>query len=49
VRCKADWDFQDVFSKELFDALPEHQQWDHVIELMLDVQAQSCKLYPLEQ
>ena len=27
--------FQDVFSKESFNELPEQKQWDHVIDLML--------------
>ena len=27
-------DFQDVFTKEEFDALPEHREWDHKIELI---------------
>ena len=26
--------FQDVFSKESFDELPERKQWDHAIDLM---------------
>ena len=26
--------FQDMFSKESFDELPEQKQWDHAIDLM---------------
>ncbi|KAG6860231.1 hypothetical protein C0995_013904, partial [Termitomyces sp. Mi166 len=36
-------DFEDVFSKALFDSLPEHKQWDHAIELVLDAEPFSCK------
>ncbi|KAG6886819.1 hypothetical protein C0995_004184 [Termitomyces sp. Mi166 len=39
-------DFEDVSSKALFDSLPEHKQWDHVIELVLDAEPSSCKVYP---
>ncbi|KAG5725192.1 hypothetical protein E4T56_gene10213 [Termitomyces sp. T112] len=40
-------DFEDVFSKASFDSLPERKQWDHAIELILDVEPSSCKVYPL--
>ncbi|KAG6882229.1 hypothetical protein C0995_015378, partial [Termitomyces sp. Mi166 len=35
--------FEDVFSKALFDSLLEHKQWDHVIELVPDAEPSSCK------
>ena len=41
------WDYQDVFSKESFDELPDRRQWDHAIELIPEAQARNCKLYPL--
>ncbi|EEB92831.1 hypothetical protein MPER_08602, partial [Moniliophthora perniciosa FA553] len=28
------WEYEDVFSKESFDHLPEHRPWDHAIELI---------------
>lgn len=40
-------DFKDVFSKESFNALPEHKLWDHMIELTPDAETKSCKVYPL--
>jgi hypothetical protein len=40
-------DFQDVFAKESFDALPERKQWDHAIELVPDPKLASCKVYPM--
>ena len=39
--------FEDVFSKSSFDALPTHKPWDHVIELVPDVNHVNCKVYPL--
>ncbi|KAG6882500.1 hypothetical protein C0995_014536, partial [Termitomyces sp. Mi166 len=36
-------DFEDVFSKALFDLLPEYKQWDHVIELVLNAEPSSYK------
>jgi Retroviral aspartyl protease len=40
-------DFEDVFSKVAFDALPDCKPWDHAIELELGVKASSTKVYPL--
>ncbi|KNZ77264.1 hypothetical protein J132_05974 [Termitomyces sp. J132] len=40
-------DFEDVFSKAFFDSLLEHKQWDHAVELILDAEPSSCKVYPL--
>ena len=40
-------DFEDVFSKTAFDALPDRKPWDHAIELIPDAQSKSCKVYPL--
>jgi len=40
-------DFEDLFSKSLFDRLPDRKIWDHVIELLPGVKASSCKVYPL--
>ncbi|KNZ76711.1 hypothetical protein J132_08991 [Termitomyces sp. J132] len=39
--------FEDVFSKALFDLLPECKRWDHAIELLPDSTPSSCKVYPL--
>src|SRR6266481_8165672 len=39
--------YQDIFSKESFDELPERRQWDHAIELFPDTQPFSMKVYPL--
>ncbi|KNZ73448.1 hypothetical protein J132_03972 [Termitomyces sp. J132] len=39
--------FEDVFSKALFDLLPECKQWDYAIELMPDSKLLSCKVYLL--
>lgn len=39
--------FEDVFAKELFDALPSQKQWDHTIELQPEAQSSNCKVYPL--
>ena len=39
--------FQDVFSKELFDELPEQKQWDHVIDLIPGSKPFSTKVYPI--
>ena len=44
--------FQDIFSKESLDELPEWKQWDHTIELMPGSQPFSTKVYlmsPIEQ
>ena len=39
--------FQDVFSKESFDELPEWKQWDHAINLKPEFQPFSTKVYPM--
>jgi len=39
--------FGSVFTKEDFDILPEHRQWDHVIELIPGSEPKSSKVYPL--
>jgi len=39
--------FESVFAKEDFDVLPEHRQWDHVIELIPGSEPKSSKVYPL--
>jgi len=39
--------FESVFSKEDFDILPEHRQWDHAIELISGSEPKSSKVYPL--
>jgi hypothetical protein len=40
-------DFDSVFSKESFDALPDPKPWDHAIELVPDGKTSNCKVYPL--
>ena len=40
-------DFENVFSKESFDALPERKVWDHAIELEPGSKPSNCKVYPL--
>ncbi len=40
-------DFEDVFAKKSFDTLPDHQEWDHAIELTGDGKSPHRKLYPL--
>ncbi|GLB41976.1 putative transposition, RNA-mediated [Lyophyllum shimeji] len=40
-------DFEDVFSKAMFDKLLERKQWDHAIELEPGSTPSSCKVYPL--
>jgi hypothetical protein len=40
-------DFEDVFSKISFDALPDRKPWDHAIELESRAKASSTKVYPL--
>ena len=40
--------FDNVFSKDSFDELPESKPWDHTIELILEANAsKGCKVYPL--
>ena len=41
------WEFEDVFSKEMFDMLPPRKPWDHVIELEPGSKPTNCKVYPL--
>jgi len=40
-------EFDDVFSKESFDVLPESKPWDHAIELIPGAEPAGCKVYPL--
>jgi len=40
-------DFEDVFAKSSFDALPNHKPWDHAIKLIPDAKPVNCKIYPL--
>jgi len=42
-------DFEDVFTKSSFDALPNWncKPWDHVIKLIPDAKLVNCKVYPL--
>jgi len=40
-------DFEDMFTKSSFDALPNCKPWDHVIELIPDAKPVNCKVYPL--
>src|SRR5882724_628757 len=40
-------EFKDVFAKGSFNKLPDHKKWDHAIELILDTQMFSMKVYPL--
>jgi len=39
--------FKLVFTKEDFDILPKHRQWDHAIELILGLEPKLSKVYPL--
>ena len=39
--------FELVFTKEDFDILLEHRQWDHAIELIPGSEPKSLKVYPL--
>jgi len=39
--------FESVFTKEDFNVLLEHRQWDHAIELILGSEPKSSKVYPL--
>ena len=39
--------FESVFTKEDFDILLEHRQWDHAIELIPGSEPKSSKVYPL--
>jgi len=40
-------EFDSVFSKASFDALPESRKWDHAVELIPGEKASNCKVYPL--
>jgi hypothetical protein len=40
-------DFEDVFSKESFDSLPDQRKWDHTIELERDPEPGFHKVYPM--
>ena len=42
-------EFEDVFSKKSFDALPEQKVWDHAIELEPGSKPSNCKVYPLSR
>src|ERR1700676_3098512 len=44
-------DFPEVFKKTVFDALPEHRPWDHVIKLKpgTDISTLHAKVYPLNK
>src|SRR5215471_343236 len=42
-------EFEGVFAKESFDALPERKPWDHAIELVPDAELGNCKIYPLSR
>ena len=45
-------EFDSVFFKESFDALPESKKWDHAVELIPGEKASNCKVYllaPMEQ
>jgi len=37
--------FESVFTKEDFDIVPEHRQWDHAIKLVPGSEPQSSKVY----
>jgi len=39
--------FESMFTKEDFDILLEHRQWNHAIELILGSEPKSSKIYPL--
>jgi len=44
--------FESVFTKEDFDILPDHRQWNHTIELVPGSEPKSLKVYslsPVEQ
>jgi len=41
-------DFNDqVFSKTVFEKLPDRSKWDHAIELIPNAMLKDCKVYPL--
>jgi len=39
--------FESIFTKEDFNILPEHRQWDHMIELIPGLEPKLSKVYPL--
>ena len=39
-------EFDSVFSKESFDALPESKKWDHAVKLIPGEKASNCMVYP---
>jgi hypothetical protein len=39
--------FEDIFSKESFDSLPNWHKWDHTIELECDPEPGFHKVYPM--
>ena len=40
-------EFDSIFSKESFDALPESKKWDHAVKLIPGEKGSNCKVYPL--
>ena len=40
-------EFDSIFSKESFNALPESKKWDHAVKLIPGEKASNCKVYPL--
>jgi len=40
-------EFDSIFSKESFNALPQSKKWDHAVELIPGEKASNCKVYPL--
>jgi len=40
-------EFDSVFSKKSFNALPESKKWDHAVELIPGEKASNCKVYLL--
>ena len=40
-------EFEDVFSKESLDVLPDTKPWDHAIEIIPGAEPTGCKVYPL--
>lgn len=39
--------YEDVFSEEGFERLPDHRPWDHGIDLKPGFSPSDCKVYPL--
>ena len=40
-------EFTSVFSKQLFETLPEPKEWDHAVELIPGSKLTGCKIHPL--